>query len=269
MINYIETAKKEIEIWEKEGPGFLSNVGEIILWPAQKAAETFISDNFFDAVGKAIETIIAGLKSTTNYTINTIEIKARLEETAKSFKERFEAADETAHHYWNWHIAYAAGEGAVLGSGGITSLAADIPVILGMAIRLIQEISICYGFDIETEAEKIYLMHVLMIGSTPDAKSKAEYISALKNIELVVIDSDRGLLDPSAAEEKIKAMALLTNVDKFAENLGIQITKRKALQMVPLLGGLVGGCFNAVFMNDVGRSAFMNYRRRWIESNSN
>lgn len=269
MSIYIETAKKEIETWEHEGPGFLSNVGEMILWPAQKAAEAFISDSVFDTIGKAIEAMLTGLKSTTNYTINAIEIRARLEETAKSYQERFEAIDETAHHYWNWHIAYAAGEGAVLGSGGIASLAADIPVILGMAIRLIQEISICYDFDIDAESEKTYLMHILMAGSALNTKEKSEYISALKNIETVLVGSARGIIDSHEAVEKIKSIAILTNVDRFAEKLGIQITKRKALQMVPLLGGLVGGCFNAAFINDIGQSAFMNYRRRWIEINMN
>jgi len=266
MSNYIETAKKEIETWEHEGPGFLSNVGEMILWPAQKAAEALISDNVFDTIGKAIEAMLAGLKHTANYTINTIEIRARLEETAKSFKERFEAVDETARHYWNWHIAYAAGEGAFLGSGGIASLAADIPIILGMAVRLIQEISICYGFDIVTESDKTYLMHILMAGSALDEKAKSEYILALKNIETVLVNVAKGNIDSHEAGKKINEMALLTNVDQFAEKLGIQITKRKALQIVPLLGGLVGGCFNAAFMNDIGKSAFMNYRRRWIAS---
>ena len=41
---------------------------------------------------------------------------------------------------------------------------------------------------------------------------------------------------------------------EFAEKIGIQITKRKALQMVPLLGGLVGGCFNATFRSTIDTS---------------
>jgi len=265
MSNYIELAKNEIAAWENQGPGFLANVGEMILWPAQKAAEAFISDSVFDTVGKAIEALLSGLKSTTNYTINDIEIRARLEESSKMFKEKLEAVDETAHHYWNWHIAYAAGEGAFLGSGGIASLAADIPVILGMTIRLIQEIGICYGFEIDSENEKEYIMHILMAGSALDIKSKTDYIMAIKKIETALIKVAQGKMDLSAAGEEIKAAALITASNEFAEKLGIQITKRKALQMVPLLGGLVGGCFNATFINDVGQSAYMNYRRRRIE----
>lgn len=43
---------------------------------------------------------------------------------------------------------------------------------------------------------------------------------------------------------------------------------RKALQLVAVVGGLVGASFNATFVNDIGRAACMSNRRRWITERS-
>lgn len=56
--------------------------------------------------------------------------------------------------------------------------------------------------------------------------------------------------------------ALLAMLHEFAKTLGISLTKRKALQLVPIVGGLVGASFDGAFVNDVGRAAYMCYRRR-------
>src|SRR5207248_3898292 len=40
-----------------------------------------------------------------------------------------------------------------------------------------------------------------------------------------------------------RSLAALAALRQFAKSLGIQITKRKALQMVPIIGALVGASF--------------------------
>ena len=71
-------------------------------------------------------------------------------------------------------------------------------------------------------------------------------------------------MNEALARKEISHVALLASMRQFAKSLGVQLTKRKALQMVPVVGALVGASFNATFVNDVGRAAFMSYRRRRI-----
>ena len=71
-------------------------------------------------------------------------------------------------------------------------------------------------------------------------------------------------MNEALARKEISRISLLAAMRQFAKSLGIQLTKRKALQMVPAVGALVGASFNATFVNDIGRAAYMSYRRRRI-----
>ena len=66
------------------------------------------------------------------------------------------------------------------------------------------------------------------------------------------------------AARQASKFSVLGGVKSLAKSLGITLTERKALQMIPLIGGIVGASFNLTFANDIGRAAYMCYRRRWI-----
>ncbi|MNY74621.1 EcsC protein family protein [compost metagenome] len=51
---------------------------------------------------------------------------------------------------------------------------------------------------------------------------------------------------------------------EIAEAVGTGLLKRKALQMLPIVGGLVGASFNAYFLHEVAEAAYMGYRRRHL-----
>ena len=53
----------------------------------------------------------------------------------------------------------------------------------------------------------------------------------------------------------------------LCKQLGINLAKRKALQMVPMLGAAVGSAMNASFMYDVGQTAMRLYQRKWLADN--
>lgn len=268
MSDYLQTAKEEIKHWENEGPGFLSQVGDFVLWPAQKIAETLIPDGVQERVGAAVESALRGLGAAANYTINQDEVRERVRTYRSEYGDELKARDETAKHYWNWHLAYAAGEGAVLGAGGIVTLAADIPAIFTIQFRLIQEIALCYGYDIDSDKEKEYVMQILRVGSASDLKAKIEFVITLKQIEELLIKVTWKKMTDALFRKEISQMSLLAAIKQFAKSLGIIITKRKALQMVPVIGAIVGACFNYSFTYDIGHAAYMCYRRRKINEGS-
>ena len=69
---------------------------------------------------------------------------------------------------------------------------------------------------------------------------------------------------PELAAKQVSQLSLIAAVRQLAKSLGINLTKRKALQVVPIIGAIVGASFNGTYANDIGRTAFMSYRRRWI-----
>ena len=264
---YLKDAKKEIQKWEQEGPGFLAQVGDFILWPAQKAADMLIPDGVHEAVGKSIHGLLSGLSGASDFTVDRDSIisgvkKRRGKKT--DFASRLKAADEQAKECWNWNIGYGAAEGAGTGALGIIGLAADIPALFTICLREIQEIALCYGYDVTTPEEKEYMLQVLRTGSTGDIKAKMEFLIMLKQIEQILLKVSWKKMASDLAAKQISNLSLLAAVKQFAKSLGIQITKRKALQSVPIIGALVGASFNATFVNDIGRAAYMCYRRRHI-----
>jgi hypothetical protein len=182
--------------------------------------------------------------------------------------DQLQAADERARGSWNWHIGLGIAEGGAAGGFGLPGIAADIPALFGILIREIQEIGTCYGYDMSKPEEWDYILHVLRTGATTNMKEKIAFVVSLKEFEQILIRVTWTHMSESFAAKQISKESLLAAIRQFAKSLGIQITKRKALQMIPVIGALVGASFNGMLTNDIGKAAYMNYRRRWIADHS-
>ena len=267
---YIEAAKQDIQKWEQQGPTWLANVGDFVLWPATKAAELLIPDSLMDMVGKAVEAFLVGVANVSDHTVDQAEIKERVAAKRRAFSEpdamanELEAADQVAQECWNRNLGYAAAEGGATGAAGLFGLAADIPALFTIVFRLIQQIGVCYGFDPTKPEERDYVIHILRAGSAGDIKAKLEALMFLKQLEQILLKVTWKKMTAEFAAKQMSHLSLLAAVRQFAKSLGVNLTKRKALQMVPIIGAIVGASFNATYANDIGRAAFMTYRRRWI-----
>ena len=262
--DYMAKAKDEIARWEATEPGFIAQIGDAVLWPAQKAAEYLVPEAVQDAVAKTIEGFLGGLDFATRNTIDAEEIGSRLAELQSTLKDELKSADEAAKHYWNWHVGYAAAEGGLAGAAGLLGLAADIPALFAITLRLIQQVGTCFGYDVHSENEREYVLHILRTGSTGDLTAKVEFLIGLKQIEQILLKVAWKKMNEALAQREISRLAAMAALRQFAKSLGIQVTKRKSLQLIPVVGAVIGASFNATFINDVGRAAYMSYRRRWI-----
>ena len=140
----------------------------------------------------------------------------------------------------------------------------DIPAIFSILIREIQGIACSYGYDPNCEAEREYLLHLIRVGTTTNIKEKMAFVISLKELEQILIKVAWKRMTEQLAAKQISKQSLLAALRQFAKSIGIQLTKRKALQMIPVIGALVGGSFNGMLANDIGKTAYMCYRRRWI-----
>ncbi|MEI8294669.1 MAG: EcsC family protein [bacterium] len=267
---YLVKAKDEIQKWEQEGPGFLSQVGDFILWPAQKAAEFLIPEGAQEAVGHAIQGFLVGLGTASDFTVNREEIYATVKRYCDGKTDlisRLEASDKKACECWAWNVSFGIAEGAGTGALGLPGLAANIPALFTITLRQIQEIAACYGYDTRKPEEQEYMLHILRTGSTGDVKAKVEFLIMLKQIEQILIRVTWKRMSADLASKQISQLSLLAAIRAFAKTLGVQITKRKALQSVPIIGAIVGASFDGAFVNDIGRASYMCYRRRFIQEN--
>ena len=261
---YMVTARREIQRWEAQRPGYLTRLGDFALLPAEHAARTLIPARLQDMVARSIYRLLSGLNSATYLVSDEDRIRHQVERKYQTCGDELQAADLVAKSCWRKHVAWATGEGGVTGAVGLPGLAADIPALFAVSLRLIQQTGICHGYDVSTPEEREYLMHVLRIGSTSGLKAKMELLVALKPVEDILIKVSWRKMNEALARREISRLSLLAAARQLAQKLGVQLTKRKALQLVPGVGAVVGASFNAMFVNDVGRAAYMLYRRRHL-----
>ena len=228
-----------------------------------------------EAVARAIEACLTGLAFQMTKTFDRSAIRNSVSAESRklggmqpSLSQELQAADENARGFWNKHIAFAAAEGGATGARGFAGLAADIPALFSILLREIQEIGTCYGYDVTTKWEREYVLQVLRAGFASNVKAKVAFIMSLKEFEQILIKVAWKKMAGDLATKQLTKHSLLAALRQFAKTLGIQLTKRKALQMIPIIGALVGASMNGTLANDIGKAAYMSYRRRWIAENA-
>ncbi|WP_303839809.1 EcsC family protein [Selenomonas ruminantium] len=175
-------------------------------------------------------------------------------------------SDELANSVHNWAIGIAAGEGAAAGAGGVLGMAADIPAILTLALRTIHKIALCYGYKTNGEEEKIFVLKVLSLAGSNSMAEKNEALMTLKMLQVTIQRNTWKAIEKKSAEQLCKESAVAA-IRSLCKQLGINFTKRKAMQAIPVIGAGVGAAVNADFLRDVGWAARRSYQQRWLVDN--
>ncbi len=220
-IEYLETAKREIKRWEYRGPGFVVSLSDFMLRPAENAARTFVPAGIQDAVTRAIQEFLSGLRSAAPLISNEPKIYHKVETAYQECGDELKAADTVARHFWNWNVAFGAGEGSSTGALGLADLVADIPALFAVLLRVIQQIGMCYGYDMKSEAEQEYVMHVLRIGCTSSRRAKMEYLAVIKPVECIFLGVGWRKMSELLARKEIYHLSVRAAMQEFARALGI------------------------------------------------
>lgn len=176
-------------------------------------------------------------------------------------------SDKLANNVHNWANGIAAAEGAATGVFGLGGLIVDIPSLITMSLRVIHKIGLCYGYDCITLTDKQFIYGILSAAGSNSIKEKAVSVSTLQAINKTVAKVTWKKMAEKATENKFGIEALVLSAKQLAKQLGINLTKRKALQSIPFLGAGVGAALNVAFLNDVAWAARRSYQERWLKEN--
>jgi hypothetical protein len=139
---------------------------------------------------------------------------------------------------------------------GLPGIAIDVPALIGLALRATNEYATYYGYDVGLEEERSIVMQVLTLGSMSTTAPKSALFASLARAS--------SMLAKKAAWAELERIAAIEAMRKLAEQLGIRLTKAKLADAIPLVGGAIGGPFNAWFLAGVTKSASMIYRERFL-----
>lgn len=175
-----------------------------------------------------------------------------------------EKSDNLANKVHNWAIGVATAEGGATGAVGLLGMAVDIPAVIVLALRTIHKIGICYGFEVKTKHDKEFVLAILAASAANEMGEKLAALTTLRSVEVAISKQTWKQLSQKAATNQMGKEAGIVGIKSLAKQLGINLTKRKALQAVPAIGALVGASVNGWYIKEVGWAARHAFQEKWL-----
>ncbi|WP_372011204.1 EcsC family protein [Paenibacillus chitinolyticus] len=249
----------EIDKWEQEQKDifFWEKLGRLPFALLDKVTPRFLQDRIgqlIDEIGSYIQTGGKYLVSENGMLEHLSKHTAEEKNARQDVPSIREAAhlplavmDRAADSLAESRSALATVQGATTGFGGIFTLAIDIPALLGLSLKVLQEIAVCYGYDPNDKKERIFIINCLQFSSSDIVGKKAilEKLSAY---------------DAEGRQSVSQLQGWREVVTTYRDNFGW----KKLFQMIPIAGMLFGAYFNRGTIRDVAEAGKMLYRKRRI-----
>lgn len=181
--------------------------------------------------------------------------------------KNLELSDNLADEVHNWAIGVAVVEGAGAGTFGLPGMAADIPALITLSLRTIHKIGVCYGFESNTPENEQFALGILAVAGANTIEEKVTAMTTLRVMEVILTNQTWKKISEAAAKSQFSKEAALFTTKVLAKQLGVNITKRKALAAIPLIGSLIGGSVNGWYVKEVGWAARRIFQERWLMEN--
>lgn len=157
--------------------------------------------------------------------------------------------NQVAEDLWVTRKQMATVQGATTGVGGIFTLAIDIPTLLGLSLKVLQEMAIVYGYNPHDKRERIFIVKCLQFASAEDVGKKA----VLKDlIHFHTGNKEREALSQIQGWREV--------IRAYRDNFGW----KKLFQMIPIVGIIFGAFLNRSTIADVAEAGHMLYRKRRV-----
>ncbi|MFJ5671357.1 EcsC family protein [Bacillus safensis] len=254
---WLKAQLKEIEKWEKDQQKvwFWEKLSRLPFQMLDKLTPAFIQKKIgvlLDEMGHYIQSGGAYLTSEKGI-IHQFQKKCegesiqRIEDIGKAPIELMDAISE---HMGKNRTNLATVQGATTGVGGMFTLAADIPAVLGLSLKTLQDIAVTYGYDPKNKEERVFIMKCLQLNSA-DVVGKKSILKELKSYH--------------ASEGKHENM--ISQIQGWREvvyNYRDSFGWKKLFQLVPIAGILFGAVSNRSQLKGIAETGMMQYRKRRI-----
>lgn len=131
----------------------------------------------------------------------------------------------------------AALEGMGLGLGGLITVVPDLGFLSSITLRLLQKLSLLYGFEYTTEEDAVELW--------------------LAAATAAGIDLGRDILEKQGIARIVPFL-----MERVAARVGEEIAEKWTARLIPLLSAGAGGALNYYFVRGWGRRAQHHFERR-------
>jgi len=133
----------------------------------------------------------------------------------------------------------AAAEGAGLGMGGMFTVLPDLGILAAITMRMIQKLSLVYGFPYNTDEEEAEL-----------------WVAAAS---AAGVDIGRELV-----EKQIVSKFVPRVIQRIAARTSVEIAEKWGARLVPVVSGVIGAGLNYYFVRVWGERALSHFRQRHL-----
>jgi len=241
MDDYQKQIRSELTVWQKQmlqRPSFVNRLSKAV----QVKVNTWIPEKVHQAITTTIKQMIRGVLFGATHT------------AAKPLSGAFQEIEADVLQKIETYRNTAALEGGITGAGGILMGFADFPILIGIKLKLLFDISSMYGFNVKDYKERVYLLHIFEL-----AFSSHEH---RRNIYLKMVDWDK------------KSKNLPEDIHQFdwrsfQQEYRDYIDLAKMAQLIPIIGAPVGFVVNASLIRKLGQTAMNAYRMRLLKNDVN
>ncbi|MDM8144242.1 EcsC family protein [Megamonas hypermegale] len=247
--DYIEKQIYEIDKWEKQEPSVLEKGLSIVLSPLGNITSKIIPE---PVIEQAIYHACSLGKTLANK--NDILEDGKVDSVSELRHKNLQLSDKLADNIGTWAIGIAGVEGAATGAGGAVTMVADIGAVIVLAFRTIHKIALCYGYEVDDDKEREFVLNILSVSGANSLREKKEALIALK-------------INEEVQAKMVEAILMSNLVKKVSKQLGINLSKRKAMQFIPGIGMAIGAAVNISYIKDIAEAAKRTYQKRWLTDN--
>ncbi|WP_144684582.1 EcsC family protein [Bacillus altitudinis] len=256
---WLKTQLKEIEKWEKDQQKvwFWEKLSRLPFQMLDKLTPAFIQKKIgvlLDEMGHYIQS--GGVYLTSEKGIIHQFQKKCADESIQRIEDieaaPIEVMDAISDQMGKNRTNLATVQGATTGVGGMFTLAADIPAVLGLSLKTLQDIAVTYGYDPKNKEERVFIIKCLQLNSA-DVVGKKSILKELKSYH--------------ASEGKHENM--ISQIQGWREvvyNYRDSFGWKKLFQLVPIAGILFGAASNRSQLKGIAETGIMQYRKRRILS---
>ncbi len=253
----------KIKAWKKEEPGVVSKTFGVIVEPLAWLVRKVVPEA---AIRGALDASNAAAKWLTD--TEDIRKEAGCLHNIEELQEKDLAiSDKLADAVHTWAIGMGTLEGVATGTIGLPGIAIDVPAIITLALRTIHKIGVCYGFEAVNEDDNRFVYGIMSASSANSVEEKLAALAALRSVQVTLAKTTWKRMTIIAAEKPLSKEGGILALKNLAKQLGVNLTKRKALVAIPFIGAAVGGSVNAWYIKELGWAARRAFQERWLIKN--
>lgn len=264
QVNAMETAVlAQIRAFKNPNETWLQNLADFVDYPLDVAGDFLFNNPIGDRVEPAVVRVMSVLNGAAASSVRHQAIFGRFREHGFSVDAvddvaglNIDGINETIGHLAAKYQSLGAMAGASASVLGVAGVTADIPALVTLALRAINEYATYFGFDSKQDDERWYVLMVLAAASSVTDAGRQRALS-----EITRIGREMSAMQHADVIDKRLTGNL---VKRVAQALVVRLTKGRIARVVPGLGPVIGGGYNTLFLAEVCKTAYMLYAERWL-----